>query len=172
AHGDLTKYKWFFRMAHAEQLPPSAGRVNWQAVPLFPPSPMQLAAMIDTIPWARSLDKQGQVHLLLAGYPLAPLDQAYPVVYQKILGEKVSTVPVAVGPSAATGPGSVDWLSLGGGPGCGPGGFGLPDPQTLEQIRQHDQAVLLDRARGELTPTAIYSAQPPHLLLPRLDEPH
>ena len=42
----------------------------------------------------RRLGRQGQVHALLATYPLARLDQVYPIVFEGVLGEKVSTLPV------------------------------------------------------------------------------
>ena len=39
---------------------------------------------------------QAQVHLLLAVLPLANITEIYPVVFEKILGEKISTLPVQV----------------------------------------------------------------------------
>jgi hypothetical protein len=42
-----------------------------------------------------NLGEQGQVHLLLAVAPLPRLNQAYRVVFERILNEKVSTSPVA-----------------------------------------------------------------------------
>lgn len=39
---------------------------------------------------------QGKVHLLLALSPTPPLGQVYQTVFEKILGEKVSTSPVAL----------------------------------------------------------------------------
>jgi hypothetical protein len=42
----------------------------------------------------RNLGKQGQVHLLLAAAPLPRLEQVYRLVFENILGEKVSTAPV------------------------------------------------------------------------------
>ena len=41
-----------------------------------------------------ALTNQGKVHLLLAAAPLVKLDRAYKVVFERILGEKVSTAPV------------------------------------------------------------------------------
>jgi len=41
-----------------------------------------------------NVGKQGQVHLLLAAAPAPRLDQVYRLVFEKILGEKVSTAPV------------------------------------------------------------------------------
>src|SRR5262249_37566088 len=42
------------------------------------------------------LGNQGRVHLLLAAAPLARVERVYKVVFEKVLGEKVSTAPVAV----------------------------------------------------------------------------
>ncbi len=38
----------------------------------------------------------GRVHLLLTLYPLADVEQIYQPVFEKLLGEKVSTLPVAL----------------------------------------------------------------------------
>jgi hypothetical protein len=45
---------------------------------------------------ARALDLQGRVHLLLAAVPLPKIEQVYKLVFENILGEKVSTAPVVV----------------------------------------------------------------------------
>jgi hypothetical protein len=42
----------------------------------------------------RNLGKQGQVHLLLAASPTPRLEQVYRLVFENVLGEKVSTAPV------------------------------------------------------------------------------
>jgi hypothetical protein len=42
----------------------------------------------------RNLGKQGQVHLLLAAAPAPRLEQVYRLVFENILGERVSTAPV------------------------------------------------------------------------------
>jgi len=39
-------------------------------------------------------DNQGRVHLLLAQYPMAKIQDIYRIVFEKILNEKVSTLPV------------------------------------------------------------------------------
>jgi hypothetical protein len=41
------------------------------------------------------LNNQGKVHLLLGVGPMLPLGQVYRVVFERILGEKISTAPVA-----------------------------------------------------------------------------
>ncbi|HMF11354.1 MAG TPA: hypothetical protein VKE94_03585 [Gemmataceae bacterium] len=42
----------------------------------------------------RALSNQGRVHLLLAAAPLVKVEQVYDLVFEKILGEQVSTSPV------------------------------------------------------------------------------
>jgi hypothetical protein len=42
----------------------------------------------------KSLGLQGQVHWLLAIHPLIKLEKVYPVVFERILGEKLSALPV------------------------------------------------------------------------------
>ena len=42
----------------------------------------------------RRLNRQGQVHLLLAAAPLARLERVYKLVFENVLGETVSTAPV------------------------------------------------------------------------------
>jgi hypothetical protein len=41
-----------------------------------------------------ALNNQGKVHLLLTAAPLVKLERAYKLVFERILGEKVSTAPV------------------------------------------------------------------------------
>jgi len=41
-----------------------------------------------------ALDNQGRAHLLLAQYPMAKIQDIYRIVFEKILNEKVSTLPV------------------------------------------------------------------------------
>jgi hypothetical protein len=99
SHGDVNKYKAFFRLAHANLIPATGEltRVNWQRLPLYHATAPALEAVLDKTPGASQLDKQAKVHLLLAAFPLVRLDQAYRVVYDKIVGEQVSTLPVAEG---------------------------------------------------------------------------
>jgi hypothetical protein len=44
-----------------------------------------------------SLDNAGKVHLLLTVAPMPRLGKIYPVVFESILKEKISTNPVKVG---------------------------------------------------------------------------
>jgi hypothetical protein len=118
SRGNVTRYKQTFRMAHVEQLPssPAAAGVNWSRLPFVPPSAESLSALLQREPLARSLDKQGRVHLLLAVYPLVKLDQAYKVIYRDIVGEEISTNPVVDG-SGGTVPNPSVWSSATASPG-------------------------------------------------------
>jgi hypothetical protein len=76
--GDDTRLRSFFQTAHAERLkerPPGLARAGAAAAPLV---------------------RQGQVHLLLSAAPLAEVERVYKLVFERILGEKISTAPVAV----------------------------------------------------------------------------
>lgn len=44
--------------------------------------------------WIGSLDNQGKIHLLLGNYPLPRVQQIYRLVFERILNERLSTVPV------------------------------------------------------------------------------
>lgn len=44
----------------------------------------------------RQLTQHGQVHWLLASRPLERIDQIYPIVWEQILGEQLSGLPVAM----------------------------------------------------------------------------
>jgi len=105
SRGDVAKYKTFFRLAHANMIPATGElrQVQWQRLPLYKPSPDALESVLEQTPGARQLDKQGRVHLLLAAFPLVKIDQAYKVVYNTIVGEQVSTSPVAEGNVASLG---------------------------------------------------------------------
>jgi hypothetical protein len=74
ANGDLDKYKEVFRKAHMDRLVSDSKAADGRT--------------------ARSLSLQGRAHRLLLAQPLAPVDEIYEVVFQDILGEKVSTAPV------------------------------------------------------------------------------
>ncbi len=83
-----------FRLAHVDRLPPGTTKVNWKLLPFYQPSDEAIAMQLDTNPTLKKLDQQGQVHLLLALYPLVKLEKVYKAVYEKVLNEKVSTRPV------------------------------------------------------------------------------
>jgi hypothetical protein len=94
SRGDARQMKQSFRQAHADQLPAGSYMSNWKRMPFNVPTEAALARLLDSPRVGQTLDQEGQVHLLLATYPLVKLDLAYKVVYEKILNEKISTRPV------------------------------------------------------------------------------
>jgi hypothetical protein len=181
SHGDLRRYQQVFRLAHAERLPAASAfaSVNWQRLPLYRPSEAALTALLDRTPAARQLDRQGQVHLLLAFYPLAPLDQAYKVVYNKVLDETISTRPVAEGsPSLPATPGPRPW-SLPAAGGAGPlarhshelAPF-APRAFSSVDLRERSQALALRHARNDPPAGEVYAATSLNTLLADLEKLH
>jgi hypothetical protein len=94
--GDVVKYRATIRKAHLERLSAEFG------LPLPPntlprllsgPSPVPTNLQIRK-PTAQRVGQQGQVHILLAYSPLPKLTQLYPIVFEDILREKLSTLPV------------------------------------------------------------------------------
>jgi hypothetical protein len=77
--GDDTRLRAFFHQAHAERL-----RREHRLDVAGPARP------------GLALARQGQAHLLLAAAPLVKIERAYKLVFERILGETVSTAPVVV----------------------------------------------------------------------------
>jgi hypothetical protein len=96
--GDLMKYRRVLRFGHQERLSESGPRIPADLLPAITPGapPIPTANPLHT-PVGRRLAKtrQGQVHTLLAYYPLPKIQQLYPIVFEEVLKEKVSTLPVA-----------------------------------------------------------------------------
>jgi hypothetical protein len=96
ARGDVSRYRLAVRKGHLERLAAEHG--SNQPAGALPkvgggPPPVPHAELVK-LPAVRRLGRPGQVHALLATYPLARLDQVYPIVFEQVLGEKVSTLPV------------------------------------------------------------------------------
>jgi hypothetical protein len=96
SRGDVARYRATLRRGHLERLQADAGlvlnpnvlpRITAQAPPVPP------VALLRT-PVAQRLGQQQQVNLLLASAPLPRLEQLYPLVFEQMLGEKTSTLPV------------------------------------------------------------------------------
>jgi len=79
SRGDEARLKAFFRKAHAERLKHDHG-YN-----------ISTSAKLSERP---SLNQRGRAHRILTLYPLARIDQVYKYVFEKVLGEEVSTAPV------------------------------------------------------------------------------
>lgn len=96
AGGDPVKYRAALRKGHLERLA-SESRLNLppRTLPALAngPPPVPTTGQFRT-QTGRALGNQGQVHALLAYYPLPKLSQLYTIVFEDILKEKVSTLPV------------------------------------------------------------------------------
>jgi hypothetical protein len=95
AGGNALRQKVLFRRAHLERLQWDHGRVN--RLPNTSNLAPEMFAQQEF--WALGGDKQGQAHLLLAAYPLPKTEAVYRVIFERILGENVSTAPVDDGGS-------------------------------------------------------------------------
>jgi hypothetical protein len=84
---DAERRKAFFARAHAGRLQQKHGRRPGEELPAAP------AALLDQTA-GRGLSSQEQVHLLLSEAPLVGVEQVYQSVFERILGERVSTSPV------------------------------------------------------------------------------
>jgi hypothetical protein len=92
---EVAQLRAFFRAAHAERLRQEHGEhVRGQAL-ATQEVPAALAALLDH-PRFRGMSRQGQVHLLLSAAPLPRVGEVYQVVFERLLGERISTSPVAV----------------------------------------------------------------------------
>jgi hypothetical protein len=175
--GNVNRYRLFLRLAHAQRLADENGvaDVNWRALPLYRGSEAALALLLDNDRHARRLNQQGRVHLLLAAFPLVKLDQAYRVVYERILNEQVTTAPVVEG--NAPQPGTAVRVSLltrpVPGPARGMGGYGGLDLASAgglspEEARQQARALELSRALTAPPLTEVYSGEALNVLLAEL----
>ncbi len=97
-HKTPAQLRAFFRKAHLDRLQENRRRWGLQVSLPQPANPaafnaQALGQLLDHNQHL-GLDNQGKVHLLLAVAPLPRIDQAYQVVFEKILNERVSTQPV------------------------------------------------------------------------------
>lgn len=95
--GDVAKYRAAVRKGHLERLAAESGvRLAPKTLPVVtrggPPEPSSAAIQK---PVGRKLGNQGKVHLLLAYFPLPRIQKLYTTVFEDVLKEKVSTLPVA-----------------------------------------------------------------------------
>jgi hypothetical protein len=97
ARGDVRAYRSVVRRGHLERvaeatqmnLPPETlPRLTRNA----PPIPQRVLLRG---PQAVRLGRPERVSLLLAYYPLPRLENLYPIVFEQVLGERISTLPVA-----------------------------------------------------------------------------
>jgi len=119
SRGDAHRFKTVFGRAHNDRLNADYGMGNWREsrtkmvrrptpgmsnMPssvgdAFPdPNDAMAMARINALvvhqAANRGLDNRGKVHLLLSNYPMVKIEQVYKYVFEKILNEQVSTLPV------------------------------------------------------------------------------
>ena len=85
----------FFAKAHADRLRQEHGLPLSEDHQLRNASTVDLTTFLDQSA-SRRLSRQGRVHLLLACASPLKIEQIYRVVFEKILGETISTSPVVV----------------------------------------------------------------------------
>jgi hypothetical protein len=103
SHGNQARYREVIRRAHGERLRSEHGVNLGQLYAAASGYPVRSFDQAHTSRWdhavlvrspAGASDKQYKVHMLLFGYPLIKVEQVYRHVFEKILNEKVSTLPV------------------------------------------------------------------------------
>jgi hypothetical protein len=98
SHGDYGQYQEFFRKAHADRLRHEYRvTVDPERLAKMASAEVSTGRLMNRRGCPKGLPLQGQVHYLLASLPLVKIEQVYPVVFEKILGERISTLPVQEG---------------------------------------------------------------------------
>jgi hypothetical protein len=99
-------FQKFFRQAHVERLNEEYGltlKVNHQPMTFTQDQAggkgAWLRDLAQNLAWGnpnprRQLDTRALGHMLLAKYPLVRVEKVYKLVFQQILGERISTLPV------------------------------------------------------------------------------
>jgi hypothetical protein len=85
-----------YRKPALPQVPQAQPAVARDAFP-DPDDPIAMArvnALVVNQANNRGLDNRGKVHLLLANYPMAKVDQIYKYIFERVLNERISTLPV------------------------------------------------------------------------------
>ena len=85
----------FFARAHADRLRQEHGLTLSEDQKLRNASTVDLTTFLDRSA-SRSLSRQGRIHLLLACTSPLQIEQIYRLVFERILGETISTSPVVV----------------------------------------------------------------------------
>jgi hypothetical protein len=100
ANGSLNPFqvRAYISQAHEERYLAEQGGAWGSSTPFTrAQNPQALARNLSMLPGQlpRTASRQSQVEWLLAINPLPPLDRVYPFVWEQILSEKLSTLPVA-----------------------------------------------------------------------------
>jgi hypothetical protein len=93
---DQRRYEMFWRQAHAARYQQKFGLADmtWQRVPLSQPTTAKVASLL-TMAKGRGIDPESRIHLLLATYPLLKLSDSFRPMYEDLVNEQVSTLPVS-----------------------------------------------------------------------------
>ncbi len=95
ARDDSARYKAFFRKAHADRLQAEHGLdLNSKPRGKNLSGALAISGTYDRLDRHLRGNPGGRVHLLLATYPLSKIEQIYGVIFEKILGQKITTLPV------------------------------------------------------------------------------
>jgi hypothetical protein len=95
--GEVSKYRATIRKAHVERLAVEHGvSIQLNALPKIAPGapPVPVKNVLRTNAARRVGGTQGLVHLVLAHAPQPKLSQLYPIVFEGILKERLSALPV------------------------------------------------------------------------------
>jgi hypothetical protein len=95
ARGLNTALATNFRKAHADRLKQEHDydfdfRRSKENVSLA----ASMAVAFDKSGKATRLNRQGRTHVILAAHPLTPIDQIYGVIFERVLHQKISNLPV------------------------------------------------------------------------------
>ncbi|MBM4070377.1 MAG: hypothetical protein FJ271_15690 [Planctomycetes bacterium] len=87
-----TRLAAFMRKAHLDRLRQDFPGTHAQRTPGFAVQALIAPGRGNQL--IQNLDNQAKVHLLLGNYPLPKVQQIYSLVFERILNERLSTVPV------------------------------------------------------------------------------
>jgi hypothetical protein len=103
AQGNDAKYKASWRRAHAERLQAEHG----MAMNFSRKSPYAASRYSTSdLHWRSALPPQAKIHSLLANAPLIGIERIYRDVFEKVLNQKTSNLPVVGGMDGGSSPGS------------------------------------------------------------------
>lgn len=87
-----TRLAAFMRKAHLDRLRQDFPGTHAQKLPGYAIQALITPGRGNQL--IQNLDNQGKIHLLLGNYPLPRVQQIYSLVFERILNERLSTVPV------------------------------------------------------------------------------
>ena len=91
---DPARWRSEVQKAHEERFAAIGGQQMARKLKLARQGDAKQEAMPGALP--RNVRQEAQVHWLMATRPLERIDQVYPIVWQEVLGEKLSSLPVAM----------------------------------------------------------------------------